>query len=82
MHACHQRIKDIEVCVIICVIVRILCADDIQTVNLESFDVSVIANMVKRYLRELPEPVIPEDSYSNFVDAASMYSAKCQLPLQ
>ena len=49
---------------------------DIESLSLESFDVSVIANMVKRYLRELPEPVIPEDSYTSFIEAASMYSAK------
>jgi len=43
--------------------------------NLESFDMSVIANMVKKYLRELPNPVIPEDCYSSYIRAASMYHA-------
>jgi len=50
-------------------------AGDIETINLQSFDVSVIANMVKKYLRELRNPVIPEDSYSNYIEAASMYAA-------
>jgi len=54
-----------------------LCAGDIESINLESFDVSVIANMVKKYLRELPDPVIPEDCYFNYVHAASMCSGKC-----
>jgi len=47
-------------------------AGKIESVNLDSFDVSVIANMVKKYLRELSDPVIPEDSYSSFIEAASM----------
>lgn len=60
-------------------IIKIICdgffAGDIETINLQSFDVSVIANMVKKYLRELRNPVIPEDSYSNYIEAASMYAA-------
>jgi len=48
------------------------CAGDIESVSLQSFDLSVIANVVKRYLRELPDPVIPEDSYSSYIEAASM----------
>ena len=48
------------------------CAGDVESVSLQSFDLSVIANMVKKYLRELPDPVIPEDSYSSYIEAASM----------
>jgi len=51
-----------------------LFAGDVEAVNLQSFDVSVIANMVKKYLRELRDPVIPEDSYSSYIEAASMYT--------
>jgi len=47
-------------------------AGNLESVHLESFDVSVVANMVKKYLRELPDPVIPEDSYTSFIEAASM----------
>lgn len=60
-------------CTWLCVI---LYAGDVRSVNLESFDVSVIANMVKKYLRELPDPVIPEDSYSSYIEAASTYAAE------
>jgi len=55
--------------------VMFLCLGNIDTVNLQSFDISVIANMVKKYLRELRDPVIPENSYSSYMDAASMYFA-------
>jgi len=48
------------------------CAGDIENISLQSFDLSVIANMVKKYLRELPDPVIPEGCYSSYIEAASM----------
>jgi len=51
-------------------------AGDVESINLESFDVSVVANMVKKYLRELPDLVIPEDSYSSYIEAASMYTVR------
>jgi len=52
-----------------------LSTGDVEAVSLQSFDVSVIANMVKKYLRELRDPVIPEDSYSSYIEAASTYTA-------
>lgn len=48
-------------------------AADVETVNLASFDSAVIASTMKKYLRELPNPVIPEQFYTKFIDAASEY---------
>jgi len=52
----------------------VLCfyfAADVETVDLASFDSAVIASTMKKYLRELPDPVIPEQFYTKFIDAAS-----------
>jgi len=46
-------------------------AADVETVDLTSFDSAVIASTMKKYLRELPNPVIPEQFYAQFIDAAS-----------
>jgi phosphoinositide-3-kinase regulatory subunit len=43
---------------------------DSDSVCLASFDVTVIASTIKKYLRELPNPVIPEEDYSRFINAA------------
>jgi len=48
-----------------------LFAVDVETVDLTSFDSAVIASTMKKYLRELPNPVIPEQFYTKFIDAAS-----------
>ncbi|WAR24771.1 P85AA-like protein [Mya arenaria] len=39
-------------------------------VNLENFNVHCVAGALKKYLRELPNPVIPVEMYSSFIDAA------------
>jgi len=55
----------------------VLCfyfAADVETVDLASFDSAVIASTMKKYLRELPDPVIPEQFYTKFIDAASEFS--------
>jgi len=48
-------------------------AADVETVDLASFDSAVIASTMKKYLRELPDPVIPEQFYTKFIDAASEF---------
>jgi phosphoinositide-3-kinase regulatory subunit len=49
-----------------------LCGADVEHVNLGSFDSAVIASTMKKYLRELPNPVIPEQSYNSFIEAAKL----------
>ena len=34
---------------------------------------SHVAGLLKKYLRELPDSVVPEQSYQDFMDAASEY---------
>ncbi|XP_059145678.1 phosphatidylinositol 3-kinase regulatory subunit gamma-like isoform X2 [Physella acuta] len=43
---------------------------DQEHVNLSSHDVHSIAGALKKYLRELPNPVIPVEMYSTFIEAA------------
>ncbi|XP_050401628.1 phosphatidylinositol 3-kinase regulatory subunit alpha isoform X2 [Patella vulgata] len=43
---------------------------DPSQVNLSSFSVHCVAGALKKYLRELPDPVIPVDMYSRFIDIA------------
>jgi len=50
---------------------RLYVVADVETVDLASFDSAVIASTMKKYLRELPNPVIPEQFYTKFIDAAS-----------
>lgn len=47
-------------------------AEDIQTLNLGNFDLNCIAGALKKYLRELPNPVIPVESYNQFIKAAKI----------
>jgi len=54
-----------------CRVLHFYFAADVGTVDLASFDSAVIASTMKKYLRELPDPVIPEQFYTKFVDAAS-----------
>lgn len=50
-------------------------------VELGSYEPHVIAYLIKRYLRELPEPVIPETFYDRFIEATRIQNddqcAKC-----
>lgn len=44
---------------------------DMNLLNLDSFTMYCVAGALKKYLRELPNPVIPVEMYSMFIDAAS-----------
>ncbi|KAL4237030.1 Phosphatidylinositol 3-kinase regulatory subunit gamma [Mactra antiquata] len=43
---------------------------DINQINLDNFNVHCVAGALKKYLRELPNPVIPVEMYSLFIDTA------------
>ncbi|KAG0729017.1 Phosphatidylinositol 3-kinase regulatory subunit alpha [Chionoecetes opilio] len=57
------------------------CDEDMCSVDLSSYEPHVIAYLIKRYLRELPEPVIPESFYDRFIEATRIHNddqcAKC-----
>ncbi|XP_042219270.1 phosphatidylinositol 3-kinase regulatory subunit alpha-like isoform X2 [Homarus americanus] len=57
------------------------CDEDMFKVDLGAYEPHVIAYLIKRYLRELPEPVIPETFYDRFIEAARIHNddqcAKC-----
>ncbi|ELT95404.1 hypothetical protein CAPTEDRAFT_179314 [Capitella teleta] len=58
--------------------------EDVTAVDLTIFDATCIAGTIKKYLRELSDPVIPVRSYSEFVDAARTHAtddAQCQRAL-
>ena len=44
--------------------------------DLSNYETTCIAGTFKKYLRELPDPVIPEKLYPHFVEAASKYKIK------
>ncbi len=39
--------------------------------NLTQYNVHCVAGALKKYLRELPNPILPVELYSSFIDAAS-----------
>ncbi|KAK7479856.1 hypothetical protein BaRGS_00028936, partial [Batillaria attramentaria] len=45
-----------------------------EKVNLSTYDVHCIAGVLKKYLRELPNPIIPVEMYSKFIEAAKVSS--------
>lgn len=45
-------------------------SSDILNMNLSNYETTCIAGTFKKYLRELPDPVIPEILYPHFVEAA------------
>ncbi|XP_053627871.1 phosphatidylinositol 3-kinase regulatory subunit alpha isoform X2 [Cherax quadricarinatus] len=57
------------------------CDEDMCNVDLSTYEPHVIAYLIKRYLRELPEPVIPETFYDRFIEATRIHNddqcAKC-----
>ena len=53
--------------------VQTYITDDLWRVPLEDYDLTCIAGTLKKYLRELPNPVIPEQYYNKFIEAASKY---------
>ena len=42
--------------------------------NVSDVDIHSVTGVLKLYLRELPEPLFTEASYTNFMDALSQYS--------
>lgn len=50
-------------------------------VDLSIYEPHVIAYLIKRYLRELPDPVISESFYERFIEATRIHNddqcAKC-----
>lgn len=49
--------------------------DSIDVEELSQFSSACIAGAIKKYLRELPEPVIPTQFYKEFVQCASKCAA-------
>ncbi|XP_076440880.1 phosphatidylinositol 3-kinase regulatory subunit alpha-like isoform X2 [Babylonia areolata] len=45
-----------------------------EKVNLSTYDVHCIAGVLKKYLREMPNPLIPVDMYNQFIEAAKVSS--------
>lgn len=52
---------------------RQACDEDVCNVDLGVYEPHVIAYLIKRYLRELPEPVIPESFYDRFIEATHIH---------
>ncbi|XP_069711482.1 rho GTPase-activating protein 24 isoform X2 [Phaenicophaeus curvirostris] len=50
--------------------------------SFDSTDVHTVASLLKLYLRELPEPVIPYAKYEDFLSCAKMLSKEEELGLQ
>ena len=44
-----------------------------ERVDLSGHDVYAVAGTLKKYLRELPNPVIPVEMYSTFIESASKF---------
>ena len=51
----------------------VLCVSDVKAgaMNVSDVDIHSVTGVLKLYLRELPEPLFTEASYSNFMDALS-----------
>ena len=45
--------------------------DNLQAMSLADYDLPCIAGTLKKFLRELPDPVIPEQYYNKFIEAGS-----------
>ncbi|KAL5021938.1 hypothetical protein ScPMuIL_001093, partial [Solemya velum] len=48
--------------------------DDPSQVDLSMFPVHCVAGALKKYLRELPNPIIPVENYSHFIECAKNFS--------
>lgn len=59
----------------LCVLCFSVTVSDMSQLNLDNFNVHCVAGALKKYLRELPNPVIPVEMYSQFIDAASKFSS-------
>lgn len=55
-------------------IIDILSSGDLASVDLADQPLQTVAGVIKKYLRELPEPVIPTAFYKQFVEASSMFN--------
>uniref|UniRef100_T1J1N3 Phosphatidylinositol 3-kinase regulatory subunit alpha n=1 Tax=Strigamia maritima TaxID=126957 RepID=T1J1N3_STRMM len=55
---------------------------DIQNIDLSQFETHCIASALKKYLRELPNPVIPVEVYDKFVEISKFkFDEQCALCL-
>ena len=45
--------------------------------NFKDFDIHVLCGALKTYLRELDEPLIPDDLYQSFIDSISKFDLYC-----
>ena len=45
--------------------------DDVANTDLTEYEPAVIASILKKFLRELPDPVIPVQWYDKFIEASS-----------
>ena len=50
-----------------------MISDNVQMMSLAEYDLTCIAGTLKKYLRQLPDPVIPEQYYNKFIEAASEF---------
>lgn len=48
-------------------------SEDVERTNLASYELHCIASALKKYLRELPNPVFPVQFYDKFIEAASKH---------
>ena len=48
-----------------------IAGSNLLQMNLDDYETTCIAGTLKKYLRELPNSVIPEENYTKFIDAAS-----------
>lgn len=47
-------------------------SEDVERTNLASYELHCIASALKKYLRELPNPVFPVQFYDKFIEAANI----------
>ena len=59
--------------VIVLLIKKIFISENSQVMSLADYDLTCIAGTLKKYLRQLPDPVIPEQYYNKFIEAASKF---------
>ena len=46
---------------------------DVCNADLSSYSAQCVASVLKKFLRELPDPVIPVQFYDRFIEASSEY---------
>lgn len=47
---------------------------DVRSIDLNLYTAQCIASVLKKFLRELPDPVIPVQWYDKFLEASSEYT--------